>query len=145
MAIEINGWVETGLLCALFISVVPAYLSRSVAGSYDNEAISITLLLLTFYFFLKGCRTGKLKDGSIGAILYSYLVSSWGGYSFPIAFIPLYVLFCLFTNHYSFNMYKNYTQFYLIAQFWSMQTQFINFKIWHKSEHLGSHMVFILI
>ena len=109
MTIEINGWVESGLLCALFISVVPAYLSWSVAGSYDNEAISITLLLLTFYFFLKGCRTGKLIDSCLSALLYSYLVSSWGGYSFPIAFIPLYILFCLLTNHYSFNMYKNYT------------------------------------
>ena len=54
ITIEVNGRVESGLLCALFMAVVPAYLSRSVAGSYDNEAISITLLLLTFYFFLKG-------------------------------------------------------------------------------------------
>ena len=47
-----------GLLAALFIGIVPGYISRSVAGSYDNEAISIFLLVYTFYWWIKALKTG---------------------------------------------------------------------------------------
>lgn len=36
---EITKRSEAGLFAALFMAVVPTYLSRSVAGSYDNEAV----------------------------------------------------------------------------------------------------------
>ena len=34
---------SAGLLAAIFMGIAPGYISRSVAGSYDNEAIAITL------------------------------------------------------------------------------------------------------
>lgn len=30
-----------GLFAAAFIAIVPGYISRSVAGSYDNEGVAI--------------------------------------------------------------------------------------------------------
>lgn len=48
MTKECTGKSEAGLFSALFMSLVPSYISRSVAGSYDNEAVSIFALLLTF-------------------------------------------------------------------------------------------------
>ena len=39
---EITGRSDSGLLTALLIAIVPGYISRSVAGSYDNEAVAIT-------------------------------------------------------------------------------------------------------
>lgn len=36
-----------GLVAAAMISIVPGYISRSVAGSYDNEGIAIFAMLLT--------------------------------------------------------------------------------------------------
>merc|ERR1712226_990997 len=59
-----------GLVAASMIAIVPGYISRSVAGSYDNEGIAIFCMLLTYYF---------------------YMVSSWGGYVFLINLIPLHV------------------------------------------------------
>ena len=32
---------------------VPSYISRSVAGSYDNEGVAIFALVFTFYFYVK--------------------------------------------------------------------------------------------
>jgi dolichyl-diphosphooligosaccharide--protein glycosyltransferase len=32
---------SAGLVAACLISIVPGYISRSVAGSYDNEGIAI--------------------------------------------------------------------------------------------------------
>ncbi|MPC12576.1 Dolichyl-diphosphooligosaccharide--protein glycosyltransferase subunit stt-3 [Portunus trituberculatus] len=40
-----------GLFAACFIAVVPGYISRSVAGSYDNEGIAIFALMFTYYLW----------------------------------------------------------------------------------------------
>ena len=57
---EVTGRSDGGLLSALFIAIVPGYISRSVAGSYDNEAVAIFALITTFYFFLRAVNTVKL-------------------------------------------------------------------------------------
>jgi dolichyl-diphosphooligosaccharide--protein glycosyltransferase len=54
---EVTGRKESGLFSALFISVVPAYISRSVAGSYDNEGVAIFALMLTFYLWVKSVNS----------------------------------------------------------------------------------------
>ena len=41
------------LVAATFFFQVPSYISRSVAGSYDNEAVAIFALIFTFYLYLK--------------------------------------------------------------------------------------------
>ena len=54
---ELSG-PGAGLLAAAMMSIVPGYVSRSAAGSYDNEAVSIFALLLTFWLFVKAIKTG---------------------------------------------------------------------------------------
>lgn len=41
------------LACSLWCMQVPSYISRSVAGSYDNEAVAIFALVFTFYLYVK--------------------------------------------------------------------------------------------
>ena len=38
---------------------VPSYISRSVAGSYDNEGVAIFALVFTFYFYVKVSEAGE--------------------------------------------------------------------------------------
>ncbi|KAF5257665.1 hypothetical protein FOXYS1_11807, partial [Fusarium oxysporum] len=49
---EMTTSSSAGLLAAVFMGIAPGYISRSVAGSYDNEAIAIFLLVLTFYLWV---------------------------------------------------------------------------------------------
>lgn len=42
-----------GLASAAIIAVVPSYISRSVAGSYDLEAVAIFALVFVFYLYVK--------------------------------------------------------------------------------------------
>ena len=37
----------------LLFLAVPGYISRSVAGSYDNEGIAIFALQITYYFWVR--------------------------------------------------------------------------------------------
>ena len=69
---------SAGLLAAAFIGIVPGYISRSVAGSYDNEAIAIFLLMFTFYAWIKALKTGSALFGTIAALFYFYMVAAWG-------------------------------------------------------------------
>ncbi|KAI7686428.1 hypothetical protein SSS_06247, partial [Sarcoptes scabiei] len=50
----------SGLIAASLISVVPGYISRSVAGSYDNEGIAIFCMLLTYFMWIKSVKTGSV-------------------------------------------------------------------------------------
>ena len=54
---EVTGRSDSGLFSALFIAIVPGYISRSVAGSYDNEGVAIFALIATFYLYLKSVNT----------------------------------------------------------------------------------------
>jgi Uncharacterized membrane protein, required for N-linked glycosylation len=57
------------------ISIVPGYISRSVAGSYDNEAIAIFCMLLTYYSWIKAVKTGSILWSALTALAYFYMVS----------------------------------------------------------------------
>jgi hypothetical protein len=69
---------RAGLLAAAFIGIVPGYISRSVAGSYDNEAIAIFLLMFTFYLWIKALKLGSALFGMFAALFYFYMVAAWG-------------------------------------------------------------------
>ena len=69
---------SAGLLAAAFIAIVPGYISRSVAGSYDNEAIAIFLLMFTFYLWIKALKVGSALYGTLAALFYFYMVAAWG-------------------------------------------------------------------
>lgn len=73
---------SAGLLAAAFIGIAPGYISRSVAGSYDNEAIAIFLLMITFYLWIKALKTGSAAVGMVAALFYGWMVAAWGGYVF---------------------------------------------------------------
>jgi asparagine N-glycosylation enzyme membrane subunit Stt3 len=65
------------------MAIVPSYISRSVAGSYDNEGVSIFALVFTFYLFIKSVNTVKyskihiLRDLCFGQEYVHYLISTW--------------------------------------------------------------------
>jgi hypothetical protein len=63
-----------GLVAAVMIAVVPGYISRSVAGSYDNEGIAIFCMLLTYYTWIKAVKTGSLSWSVLCALAYFYMV-----------------------------------------------------------------------
>ena len=142
---EVTGRSESGLLTALLIAIVPGYISRSVAGSYDNEAVAIFALITTFYFYIKSVNTGSILWSVICALMYFYMVSAWGGYVFIINLIPLYTLFLIIIGRADIKIYTSYTVFYVMGTLLSMQVPFVMFGALKSSEHFLSHGVFILL
>lgn len=132
----------SGLVAAAMISIVPGYISRSVAGSYDNEGIAIFCMLLTYYLWVKSVKTGSVLVSSACALAYFYMVSSWGGYVFLINLIPLHVLTLMLTGRFSHRIYTAYSIVYCLGTLLSMQIPFVGFQPVQSSEHMAALGVF---
>lgn len=155
---------STGLWAALFIGITPGYISRSVAGSYDNEAIAIFILMTTFYLWLRAVKEGSSMWGAVTALFYFYMVAAWGklslsffsveiktnttskgGYAFITNMLPLHVFVLLLMGRYSSRLYVAYSSFYAIGTLASMQVPFVGFLPLLTSEHMSSLGVFGLL
>lgn len=132
----------SGLVAAAMISIVPGYISRSVAGSYDNEGIAIFCMLLTYYMWIKAVKTGAMYWATMCALAYFYMVSSWGGYVFLINLIPLHVLALMITGRFSHRIYVAYSTVYCLGTLLSMQISFVGFQPVQSSEHMAALGVF---
>ncbi|KAJ7065328.1 oligosaccharyl transferase STT3 subunit [Mycena amicta] len=136
---------SAGLLAAAFIGIVPGYISRSVAGSYDNEAIAIFLLMFTFYLWIKALKVGSALFGTLAAVFYFYMVSAWGGYVFITNMIPLHSLVLILMGRFSSRLYIAYSSWYAIGTLSSMQVPFVGFQPVSTSEHMAAFGVFGLL
>ncbi len=78
-----------GLLAAFFLAFNTGHMQRTMAGFFDNETIGVFATLMTFVFFLKTIKTGKIIHSLLGGLFLSYLAISWGGYTYVYLLIPL--------------------------------------------------------
>jgi len=131
-----------GLCAAGMIAIVPGYISRSVAGSYDNEGIAIFCMLFTYYLWIKSVKTGNIYWASLCSVAYFYMVSSWGGYVFLINLIPLHVLILMVAGRFSHRIYIAYCTVYTLGTLLSMQISFVGFQPVQTSEHMLALGVF---
>jgi len=129
---------SAGLLAAAFIGIAPGYISRSVAGSYDNEAIAIFLLMFTFYLWIKALKLGSAFWGALCAMFYFYMVAAWGGYVFITNMIPLHAFVLILMGRYSPRLYVGYSSWYALGTLASMQIPFVGFLPIRSSEHMAA-------
>ncbi|XP_032807587.1 dolichyl-diphosphooligosaccharide--protein glycosyltransferase subunit STT3B [Petromyzon marinus] len=134
-----------GLFAACFIAIVPGYISRSVAGSYDNEGVAIFALQFTYYLWVKSVKTGSVFWSTCCCLSYFYMVSAWGGYVFIINLIPLHVFVLLLMQRFSRRLYIAYSTFFILGLILSMQIPFVGFQPVRTSEHMAAAGVFVLL
>ncbi|NP_001346552.1 Dolichyl-diphosphooligosaccharide--protein glycosyltransferase subunit STT3A-like [Zea mays] len=134
-----------GLMAAAILAMVPSYISRSVAGSYDNEAVAIFALIFTFYLYVKTLNTGSLFYATLNALSYFYMVCSWGGYTFIINLIPMHVLLCIVTGRYSSRLYIAYAPLVVLGTLLAALVPVVGFNAVMTSEHFASFLVFIIL
>lgn len=142
---EMSTSPSAGLLAAAFMGITPGYISRSVAGSYDNEAIAIFLLVFAFYLWIKAVKNGSIMWGSLAALLYGYMVSAWGGYVFITNLIPLHAFVLICMGRYTSRLYIAYTTWYALGTLASMQIPFVGFLPVRSSDHMAAMGIFGLI
>jgi dolichyl-diphosphooligosaccharide--protein glycosyltransferase len=134
-----------GIFAAVFIALAPGYISRSVAGSFDNEAVAIFALINTFYMWIKAVKTGSMFWGAAAAVAYFYMVAAWGGYIFIINLIPVHVILVILSGKYSHRLYVAYCSFYLLGTLLSMQISFVSWAPVSSTEHYAAFGTFAFL
>jgi len=134
-----------GLFAAVFVAIVPGYISRSSAGGFDNECVAIFALMNTFYLFMKAVNTGALQWALACCLGYLYMVACWGGYIFIINLIPIYVIVMILAGRYSHRIYVAYSTFYILGTLLSMQIRFVGFQAVQSAEHMLAAVVFLAL
>jgi len=131
-----------GLAAAALVAVVPSYISRSVAGSFDNEGVAIFALVFVFYTFMKAHNTGRLLWTAASVAAYFYMVLSWGGYSFVINLIPIYALACLATGRMTGRLYSAFAPLVSVGTLLACSVPVVGFNAVLMSEHFGAFLAF---
>mmetsp|Transcript_23191 Transcript_23191/g.41087 ORF Transcript_23191/g.41087 Transcript_23191/m.41087 type:complete len:533 (+) Transcript_23191:148-1746(+) len=134
---------ETGLMAALLMSIVPGYISRSVAGSFDNEAVSIFALLFSFYLWCRAVKLGTISASAAAAFGYFYMAASWGAYVFISNLIALYVIVMVISGRYSRRLYVAYSTFWALGSILAMQVRFISSNHIMSTELLSFNSIFL--
>eukprot|EP01061_Rhynchopus_euleeides_P045580 TRINITY_DN8259_c0_g1_i1.p2 TRINITY_DN8259_c0_g1~~TRINITY_DN8259_c0_g1_i1.p2 ORF type:complete len:728 (+),score=319.53 TRINITY_DN8259_c0_g1_i1:64-2247(+) len=134
-----------GLVAAAFVAIVPGYISRSVAGSYDNEAIAIFAIINTFFGFVKAVKTGRMKWAAYAAVAYMYMVHAWGGYIYIINLVPVYVYGMVLIGRYSHRLYVAFSTFYILGTLFSLLVPFVGFAAVISNTHMAAPIVFALL
>jgi dolichyl-diphosphooligosaccharide--protein glycosyltransferase len=97
-----------GLFSGLFMAFIPAYLTRTIAGFYDNECIGVFAIVLTSYLFLRSLKRGSLLAGVGAGVSLGYLLVSWGAADFLLGLFALYAGVMLLMGRYSKRLLSTY-------------------------------------
>ncbi|GBC68813.1 hypothetical protein HRbin01_00498 [archaeon HR01] len=96
----------TGLAAALFIAVSNSNISRNHLGWFDDESLSIPLMLLGFTAYLAALKEGRTVRGVVAYSLLAggamgAMAASWGAHKFPLALIPFFAVIASLLGKYS--------------------------------------------
>ena len=86
-----------GVLAALFMAVIPAYIQRTSLGFFDTENIGVFAIALNSLFLLRAMEEDRgLKSrtlyGVLSGLSLGYLYASWGAAKYMTGLIGLYML-----------------------------------------------------
>ena len=87
-------------------------------------------------------NTGSLAWAVALAGAYSYMVLSWGGYTFIINLLPIHCLVCVFSGRLTTNLYIAYAPITVFGTLAAASVPVVGFNAVTTSEHYGSFLAF---
>lgn len=141
---EISRSVNAAVISSLIMAIIPAHLMRSVGGEFDNEAVAMTAIVATFYFWLRSVRNPHSWGvGVVAGLSYVYMVAAWGGYIFVLNMIGIHALMLVGLGRFNSGVYKAYTLFFLIGTAGAIQIPVVGWTPLRSVEQLGPLLVFL--
>ncbi|MFX1559994.1 MAG: STT3 domain-containing protein, partial [Promethearchaeota archaeon] len=97
-----------GLFSGLFTAFIPAFITRSITGFYDNECIGVFAIVLTAFLFIRGLKRGSVISSVGAGLALGYLQVSWGASEFMLGLLALYGFIMLAMGRYSRRLLTSY-------------------------------------
>ncbi len=112
---------KIALLSSGFLAVVPAFLYRTMAGFSDKEAFGFVLMFAAFYFFVCAWQSKNTKKGLIfgglAGLMTGMMGLVWGGFSFVITTIGIFVLVEVLLDRLNIKQSYAYISWFLVFVF----------------------------
>jgi dolichyl-diphosphooligosaccharide---protein glycosyltransferase len=139
---------KVGIFAMAMMAIVPAHLTRSMGGGYDNESIAVSAMCMTFYCWMRALRStnGLVVTAVIGVmtgLAYFYMVAAWGGYIFVLNLIGLHATMLVGIGRFSDRVYVAYTCFYIVGTYCAIQVPVVGWAPLKSLEQLGPCAVFL--
>ena len=139
------GDSKLGCVFAAVSCFIPGMVSRSMAGSYDYECISIFILIACLYTFSLANKSGSILFATLSGLMYGYMSLTWGGYVFIANCIPLYVAGLVALGHYTWRLHITYSIWTVIGCLINASVPFISDKLVKKPEHFAMLITFAVL
>ncbi|MEM2143478.1 MAG: STT3 domain-containing protein [Candidatus Thorarchaeota archaeon] len=98
-----------GMLTALFMAVLPAYMQRSIAGFFDNESLGVFAIVLALWLFVRSLKRNSTLSAVGAGLAIAYLNASWGAADFLVSLFALYAFLMILFGRYSQRLLSTYT------------------------------------
>lgn len=144
----------TSILSAFYSSTNVILASCSFCGFFDNQSISITLIIIDLYLFLRPIinsndqSTKKLyfmADIILMTIIYNFLSITTGEYIYVANIFALISTFSIFFGLFSINLYLTYSVWYIFSMLISSSLPCVSDKVLYSMTHLFPNFSFIFL
>mmetsp|Transcript_71701 Transcript_71701/g.171253 ORF Transcript_71701/g.171253 Transcript_71701/m.171253 type:complete len:881 (+) Transcript_71701:56-2698(+) len=144
LAYEISRSVNAGLMATGIMAIIPAHIMRSVGGKFDNEAVAMTAIVMTFWLWLLSIRTPKYWPiGIFTGLSYINMVAAWGGYIFVLNMIGVHALMLVLLGRFNSGVHKAYSIFFFVGTLGAIQIPVVGMQPLRSLEQMGPLLVFI--
>ena len=110
---------RVGLVAAIIINVIPAFLFRSMAGSSDHDMLGMMLIFMAFYFYVAAWQSKKIKYniifGALAGIITGLALFTAGSSSFIFVIIGMFSIIELFLNKFTRHDYYTFLSWLIVA------------------------------
>ena len=152
------GKRSVSLLAGFFSSICVILVSCSFVGYFDNQSISITLILINLYLFFRSILNSnsyeaKYKQKTFDYLNYIILLSlsygilsiTSGEYIYIANLFALISCFSIFFGFFTINLYFTYSIWFIIGTIISSSLPYIGDKVFYSMVHLFPNLTFIFI
>ena len=112
---------KVALVSTAFLTVVPPFLYRTMAGFSDKEALATMFIFMTFYLFVRGWQEKNTKTvvlfGVLSGITTGLTAMSWGGVNFVYMIFGVFGILSIMLNKFSKKDFYLYTTWFLVLMF----------------------------
>eukprot|EP00927_Polykrikos_kofoidii_P015155 TRINITY_DN16721_c0_g1_i1.p1 TRINITY_DN16721_c0_g1~~TRINITY_DN16721_c0_g1_i1.p1 ORF type:complete len:904 (-),score=115.71 TRINITY_DN16721_c0_g1_i1:90-2756(-) len=142
LAYEVSRSTNAFVATVGIMAIIPAGLMRSVGGEFDNEAVAMTSIAMTFWLWLRSVRNSASWPWSLlAALSYVKMVADWGGYIFVLNMIGLHALMLVGLGRFNVGVHKSYTIFWVFGTIGAIQIPVVGMQPLRSLEQMGPLLV----
>ncbi|CAE7254951.1 STT3A, partial [Symbiodinium necroappetens] len=139
------GAGAAAVLSSLVMALLPAHLSRSVGGGFDNESVAVPAMCATFFFWCRALRSkSSWPIAAMAGLAYAYMAASWGGYILVLNMVGLHAGLLMLLGSEG-ELYAAYTLFFTVGTALAIQVPVVSWAPLRSAEQLGPLVLFFAL